>query len=250
MRVAAAQTGVRIAARWRRFSVTALAGVLGCAASSPANAQSLARSPPLQALRIGGTIADFIAEASQRFGVPEGWITAVMRAESAFDPRATSPKGAMGLMQLMPNTWSALRARLGLGLDPYDPRDNILAGARYLRDLYDQFGAAGFLAAYNAGPERYVDFLVRGRTLPEETRVYVANVSSAIDHSTAAIAPVRVPTTVPPSPPGIFVALAGESAATTPAPPSPNDGAVASAFEPTRAAAGALFVGDLGKSSR
>ena len=64
-------------------------------------------------------------------------------------------KGAMGLMQIMPKTWTELRARYGLGANSYDPRDNILAGAAYIRELYDRYGAPGFLAAYNAGPGRY-----------------------------------------------------------------------------------------------
>jgi len=75
-------------------------------------------------------LADHVHEASLRFGVPEGWITAVMRAESGFDARATSRVGAMGLMQVMPKTYEGLRLRYGLGADPYQPRDNILAGGR------------------------------------------------------------------------------------------------------------------------
>ncbi|WP_164125555.1 transglycosylase SLT domain-containing protein, partial [Stenotrophomonas maltophilia] len=87
-------------------------------------------------------------EAAARFGLPAPWIAAVLRAESAGDPRAVSSAGAMGLMQLMPATWSTLHIRLGLGDDPFDPRDNILAGAAYLRDLYVRYGRTGFLAAY------------------------------------------------------------------------------------------------------
>jgi hypothetical protein len=238
------------ARRRRRCSTTVLATVLGCFVTAPADAQMMPASPA-EAPGVGATIADFVAGASQRFGIPEGWIAAVMRAESAFDPRATSPKGAMGLMQLMPGTWAALRARLGLGPDPYDPRDNILAGARYLRDLYDQFGAGGFLAAYNAGPGRYLDFVTRGRPLPVETRAYVANVSSRIDPWTAAVPSIRAPVTVPSSPPGIFVALTDTATgATTAAPPPSNDRSNASEFDPTRAAANALFVDALGESAR
>jgi hypothetical protein len=118
--------------------------------------------------------ATFIAEASQRFGVPTRWIRAVMQAESAGEVRAVSPKGAIGLMQIMPETYAGLRARYGLGTDPYDPRDNILAGAAFLREMHDRFGAPGFLAAYNAGPGRYEEHLATGRPLPEETRAYLA----------------------------------------------------------------------------
>lgn len=122
-----------------------------------------------------------VAEASQRFGLPTAWIRAVMRAESAGRSDAVSPKGAMGLMQLMPGTWRELRDRLGLGADPFEPRDNILAGAAYLRELHDRFGAPGFLAAYNAGPERYRQYVAEGRTLPTETRDYVVSVAARLD---------------------------------------------------------------------
>jgi len=121
--------------------------------------------------------AAFIAEASRRFGVPASWIRAVMRAESAGDAHAVSPKGAMGLMQIMPETWADLRARHGLGANPYDPRDNILAGAAYLHELHDRYGAPGFLAAYNAGPSRYEEHLASGRPLPAETQAYVATLA-------------------------------------------------------------------------
>ncbi|MDT3687510.1 MAG: lytic transglycosylase domain-containing protein [Pseudorhodoplanes sp.] len=120
------------------------------------------------------TIADYIAEAAWRFGVPAAWIRAVMDAESAGDARAVSRKGAMGLMQIMPDTWSELRMRYGLGRDPFDPRDNILAGAAYLREMHDRYGSPGFLAAYNAGPQRYDEYLAGVRALPAETRAYVA----------------------------------------------------------------------------
>jgi hypothetical protein len=88
--------------------------------------------------------------------------------------RAVSPKGAMGLMQLMPGTWAALRTRYGLGRDAFDPHDNILAGAAFLRAMYDRYGSPGFLAAYNAGPGRYEDYRDRHRPLPPETIAYVA----------------------------------------------------------------------------
>jgi soluble lytic murein transglycosylase-like protein len=73
-------------------------------------------------------------------------------------------------MQIMPETWTDLRARYGLGADPYDPRDNILAGAAYIRELHDRFGVPGFFAAYNAGPRRYEHHLATGRSLPDETQ--------------------------------------------------------------------------------
>jgi hypothetical protein len=124
----------------------------------------------------------FIAEASARFGIPVAWIERVMCAESGGQTTLggrpiVSRAGAMGLMQLMPGTWAELRAAHGLGDDPHDPRDNILAGTAYLRLMYDRFGYPGMFAAYNAGPARYADHLARGRALPQETRDYLANVA-------------------------------------------------------------------------
>ncbi len=132
----------------------------------------------------------FIAEASQRFGIPEHWIRAVLRVESAGDVRAVSSAGAMGLMQVMPDTWEGLRRRHGLGRDPYDPRDNILAGTAYLRQMWDRYGnVAAMLAAYNAGPGRYDEYLATGRTLPAETRAYVATLASVFGHAAASDVP-------------------------------------------------------------
>jgi len=82
-----------------------------------------------------------IAEAAQRFQLPVAWIRAVMHAESKGDPRAVSPNGAIGLMQIMPETWMELRVRHGLGGDLYDPNDSIIAGAAYVRELFDRYGS-------------------------------------------------------------------------------------------------------------
>lgn len=102
-----------------------------------------------------------------------------MRVESRGNSRAVSPAGAMGLMQIMPSTWAGLRARYGLGADPFDVRDNIMAGAAYLREMYDRYGnASAMLAAYNAGPSRYDDYLSRSRPLPAETNGYLAQLSA------------------------------------------------------------------------
>jgi hypothetical protein len=118
--------------------------------------------------------SSYVAEASRRFNVPAHWICAVMQLESTGDKGVVSPKDAIGLMQVMPETYAELRLRYHLGTDPYEPRNNILAGAAYLREMHDRFGPGGFLAAYNAGLGRYDDYLKRGRPLPEETRNYVA----------------------------------------------------------------------------
>jgi hypothetical protein len=122
----------------------------------------------------------FVGEASRRFAVPEHWIRVVMRVESGGKLRARSRKGAMGLMQIMPRTWDELRTRYGLGIDPYDPHDNILAGAAYIRQLHDRYGAPGFLAAYNAGPRRYENHLATGRPLPDETQAYITTLAPMI----------------------------------------------------------------------
>ncbi len=126
----------------------------------------------------GGTrVESAVAEASSRFAVPPAWIRAVMQVESGGNPLALSPKGAIGLMQIMPATWAALQQRYHLGSDPYDPRDNILGGTALLRELYDRFGAGGFLAAYNAGPSRYLAFLTQGLPLKVETQLYLAKLA-------------------------------------------------------------------------
>lgn len=125
--------------------------------------------------------AGYVAEAARRFGLPEGWIRAVLRAESAGRSRAVSPTGAIGLMQVMPTTWRELRVRHKLGPDPFAPRDNILAGTAYLRELYDRYGSIeAMLAAYNAGPARYDAFRGSGRPLPAATRSYVAALVSLL----------------------------------------------------------------------
>jgi soluble lytic murein transglycosylase-like protein len=91
----------------------------------------------------------------------------------------TSRAGAMGLMQLMPATWQAMRRRVrSRGQDPFDPHDNILAGSLYLRSMFDRFGHPGLFAAYNAGPSRYAAYLAGQQTLPGETRRYLAAVTA------------------------------------------------------------------------
>ncbi len=114
---------------------------------------------------------DLITEASQRHGVSFPLIKAIIKAESDFDARAVSKKGAMGLMQIMPENFKIL----GIN-DPFDPIQNINAGARYFKQLYDRFNGklALSLAAYNAGPTA-VD---RFKSIPpyQETEEYVRRV--------------------------------------------------------------------------
>lgn len=113
----------------------------------------------------------FIDEAASLHGVDFPLLKAVIRAESGFDPKAVSKKGAMGLMQIMPENLEPLRV-----YDPFDPWQNIMGGARYLKSLIQRFNGKIplALAAYNAGP-RMVD-TYQGIPPIEETEEYVKRV--------------------------------------------------------------------------
>ncbi len=180
--VALPWTGARTAARFHSLGLVAWIAFAtwsaGCAYAQNVFVESPPSSHRDHSLA-GGPFAAYVSEASRRFGIPERWINAVLRIESGGDVRAISRKGAMSLMQIMPQTWSELRLRYQLGPDPFAPRDYILAGAAYLRELYDRYGSPGFLAAYNAGPARYDEHL-SGRPLPAETQVYVATLAPLI----------------------------------------------------------------------
>jgi cell division septation protein DedD len=151
----------------------------------------------------------YIREASARFDIPETWIRSLMRVESGGKEYVngdliTSGAGAMGLMQVMPQTYDELRDRYRLSDDPFDPHDNIMAGVAYMREMYEIYGSPGFLAAYNAGPARLDDYLGNLRPLPDETRHYVAmigpnlrgiypNNRSAADELALNTLPVNIP---------------------------------------------------------
>jgi len=152
---------------------------------------------------------NFIAEASTRFTVPARWIRAIIQIESAGDEHAISPRGAMGLMQLVPGTGVELSVRYKLGLDPFDPRDSILAGTAYLRELHDRFGSAGFLAAYHAGPTRYEQHLTTGKPLPPETVAYIAAVTPLLADEQGKDAAIRIRRIVPWREAPLFVERAG-----------------------------------------
>jgi membrane-bound lytic murein transglycosylase B len=164
--------------------VLALIAAAAMLSLAPAQAQIAANQPAQRSI----DIATHVSEASQRFGVPKKWIYAVMRVESAGRVGAISSAGAMGLMQLMPGTWARQRARFGLGSDPFNPRDNIMAGTSYLREMYDSYGVTGMLAAYNAGPGRYEQWRNNGRPLPAETRAYVARIEPMLQSASASTA--------------------------------------------------------------
>jgi hypothetical protein len=151
----------------------------------------------------------YIREASNRFDVPETWVRSLMRVESGGKEYLngeliTSGAGAMGLMQVMPETYGELRDRYNLGDDPFDPHDNIIAGVAYMREMYEVYGSPGFLAAYNAGPARLDDYLANLRPLPDETRRYVAmigpnlrgvypNNRSTADQMAINVLPINIP---------------------------------------------------------
>ncbi len=202
-------------------ALAALAAVAGCAGhpqvqvSAPQAAAEYA-AHARRDYKVPGPPGDpwgpYIIEAAQRYDVPERWIRAVMRQESGgqlyLDGQLiTSSAGAMGLMQVMPETYADLRARYGFGPDPFEPHDNIMAGAAYMRELYDIYGSPGFLAAYNAGPRRLDDYLTRHRSLPAETRQYVANVGPSVvgiaprrPSQAAQYAMLQIPVNIPPGP--------------------------------------------------
>ncbi len=176
---------------WTGASTTACLARLGALVWALASLLFISPVPPRAARAESGVAAvrtvnqasnSFAAlaeEASERFSVPVNWIGSVIKIESAGDVHARSPKGAMGLMQIMPATWAELRERYDLGGDPYDPHDNILAGTAYLRELLDRYGSPDVFAAYNAGPSRYEEHLA-GDPLPDETRAYVAKLANLL----------------------------------------------------------------------
>lgn len=116
-------------------------------------------------------LKSIVSSASDRNQVDADFIASVIRAESANNPRAVSPKGAQGLMQLMPGTASMLGVK-----DSFDPADNVDGGVRYLRELLLLYNndMVKALAAYNAGPQRVQQY--KGVPPYRETRAYVARV--------------------------------------------------------------------------
>lgn len=130
--------------------------------------------------------APLIDEASKRFKISAAWIKAVMRMESGgrtllgeLQPM-TSSAGAMGIMQVMPATYADMREQHGLGADPHDPRDNVLAGTAYLRWLYEKYGYPKMFAAYNAGPKTVEAQMAGTKRLPTETRAYVKGIAKQL----------------------------------------------------------------------
>ena len=178
------------AARAAGAALILAVGLAGCASNAPETATAPVAAPEVAVAPIdpNDPLAPWvphIREASERFDVPEKWIRAVMMRESGGRAQMngrtiTSSAGAIGLMQVMPGTYDMMRWQYGLGSDPSNPRDNILAGTAYLREMYDLFGAPGFLAAYNCGPACYAAVLAKKQKLPRETKLYLAALTPAL----------------------------------------------------------------------
>ena len=135
-----------------------------------------------------------ITEASQRFHIPAAWIRAVMRQESGGrtmlgeNKPIVSRAGAVGLMQVLPATYDQMAEQHKLGDDPFDARDNIMAGAAYLRWLHQRYGFPKMFAAYNAGPGR----VEHGGRLPAETRAYVGGITKTLKSAQGGISKVKL----------------------------------------------------------
>jgi soluble lytic murein transglycosylase-like protein len=133
---------------------------------------SVERQPAVSpSLAPAASLSDIVNSTSATYHLDPDLVNSVIRAESGFNARAVSPKGAQGLMQLMPETAN----RLGV-VNPFDPLANVGGGSRYLRELIERynFDLVKALAAYNAGPEKVE--LFRGVPPYRETRAYVARI--------------------------------------------------------------------------
>ena len=154
--------------------------------AAPAQPSVFAEEQALSSSALMARWEPLIVQASRRFNVPAEWIRAVMRQESggrtmlAEKLPIVSSTGAMGIMQVMPGTYTEMAAQYGLGTDPYNPRDNIYAGAGYLKWLHGKYGYPAMFAAYNDGPGNIDDHLHRGRPLPAETRGYIVAIGKSL----------------------------------------------------------------------
>jgi len=129
--------------------------------------------PPLPPTERATQLNPLILEAAARFRLRPALLRALVEAESGGNPEAVSPRGAIGLTQLMPSTAEALGV-----VDPYDPQENLLGGAQYLRQQLDRFDGdeSLALAAYNAGPGAVLRY--HGVPPYAETRHYITRVLS------------------------------------------------------------------------
>ena len=164
------------ASRTTGFRLSASASGAGTAASQPS---PFARSS--QHVSTALNLDDVVSSASGRYRLDPDLVNSVIKAESGFNARAVSPKGAQGLMQLMPGTAS----QLGVP-DAFDPQANVEGGTKYLRELLElyNFDLVKALAAYNAGPQRVEQF--KGVPPYYETRAYVARIVRDFNRKKAA----------------------------------------------------------------
>jgi soluble lytic murein transglycosylase-like protein len=132
---------------------------------------------PQNLIRPKNEIDQLVMEAANKYQLSPSLLKAIIKVESNFNPKAVSPKGARGLMQIMPYNFSSLNIR-----DPFDPRQNIMGGAKYLRQMFDYFESdlVKAIAAYNAGPGN----VEKANGIPNirETRLYVEKVIRYVEH--------------------------------------------------------------------
>lgn len=208
---------------------------------------SACAGPTRSSYRAPGPAVDawrpYIQEASTRFSIPQSWIRAIMQQESGghqyMHGRLTrSIHGAVGLMQIKPDTYRELARRYRLGPDPYNPHDNIMAGSGYIRELYDRFGSPGFVAAYNCGPQCEENHRSRGASLPGYARTYLAAVSPHLNDPVPAIVAPTVMAYAPAPTPVLAAQTASPPA--TPAPYTSDGDIMVSSASGTAAAGQAL----------
>ena len=162
-----------------------------------ADTKALAKEQAMSTAELIDRWTPYIKEASRRFKISTDWIKAVIRVESGGrtlsddNQPITSTAGAMGIMQVMPETYQDMRQANSLGDNPHDPRDNILAGTAYLRWLQEKYGYPKMFAAYNAGPATVEAQSAGKRKLPKETRDYIKRISGILGIKEPTAPPVQ-----------------------------------------------------------
>lgn len=162
-----------------------------------ADTKALAKEQAMSTAELIDRWTPYIKEASRRFKISTDWIKAVIRVESGGrtlsddNQPITSTAGAMGIMQVMPETYQDMRQANSLGDNPHDPRDNILAGTAYLRWLQEKYGYPKMFAAYNAGPATVEAQSAGKRKLPKETRDYIKRISGILGIEEPTAPPVQ-----------------------------------------------------------
>ena len=172
---------------------------------APADTKALAKEQAMSTAELIDRWTPYIKEASRRFKISADWIKAVIRVESGGrtlsdgNQPITSTAGAMGIMQVMPETYQDMRQAYSLGDNPHDPRDNILAGTAYLRWLQEKYGYPKMFVAYNAGPATLEAQSAGKRKLPKETRDYIKRISGILG--------IEEPITPPAQPTNVMATL-------------------------------------------